>query len=451
MKEDKKVIAIGKVGKSFNFKQQYKLNVGTDSAIVFLSLVARMNPTYDFYIVGPNDLKKLNKEEYEKLFPDRNMYSIFDYKPDAPEPYKGIYDNALNKGLKFDFGLFLMGVVTMMSIPKFLKKEDGSYCNLLQAAEKYGGPYVDFINRSKLPWYAVSEDARYITLNSKDLLNMPRLCLTQMAGTIQSGAHIQDENDIVIHHPHKWKYVPIEMKYCHIEKMFLNGVNPNFKDYIDIDRKLKSKKNHLIILSNGHGIVEINQPHKSDDRLNMYLQWINGLAGTAYQDTMIYGKWDEEITEKYSFIKNKMIPDLKEEISDAKYAFVYSVASGFVTIKPFEMITLGLIPFLHPDYDPKHILNFPNYLYVENEEDLIRKMTELDSDDRKYKALLNKCFELIKPEYLDGSFVNNQIFTTVAEDLGFEYKPKTKGVKNVIDRLNNFNSKNRNKTASKLF
>lgn len=440
-------IAIGKVGKSFNFKRDFKLNVGADSAIVFLSLVARMNPTYNFYIIGPNDLKKMDRAEYEKLFPDRNMFSLFAHNPEADEPYKCIYDNALKQNIHIDFGMFLMGTVTMMSIPKFLKKEDGTYCNLLQSAERYGGPYVDFINRSKIPWYCISEDARYITLNSKDLLNMPRMSLTQTNGTFMSGAHIQDENDIVIHHPHNWKYVPITAKYCHIEKMFLNGVNSKFKETIDIDRKLKSKDHHLIILSNGHGIVEVNSPYKSSDRLDTYLEWMKALKDTEYENTMIYGKWDDDITEKYSFIQHKMIPELSEEIADAKYSFVYSIASGFVTIKPFELITLGLIPFLHPAYDPKHLLNFPNYLYIKDKDDLIYKLRELDADDRKYKALLNKCFELIKPEYLDGSFVNNNIFTTIAEDLGFEYTPKEKGVPPVINRLkkNNINNK------SKLF
>lgn len=434
MLSDNKTIAIGKVGKSLNFKQHHKLNTGTDSAIIFLSLVARMNPTYKFYIIGPNDLKKLDRNEYLKFFPDRNMYSLFDYKQDDDVPFRHIYEKMSEQNIKFDFGMFLMGIVTNMSIPKFLKKEDGTYCNLLQSAKTYAGAYVDFVNRTKIPWYCISEDPRYITLNSKDLINMPRLCLTQMNGVMQSGPHIQNENDIVIHHPHQWKYASIEIKYCHIEKMFLNGVNPNFRNNINVDRKLKSKNSHLIILSNGHGLSKINTPGNSSGRLDMYVKWIAGLAGTPYQDTMVYGKWDDEVTSKYSFIKNKMIKDLNEEISNAKYALVYSIASGFVTIKPYEMITLGLIPFLHPEYDPEHLLDFPDYLYVKDEDDLINKLIELDNNDEKYKNLLNTCFDLIKPEYLNGSFVNNKIFTTIADDLGFSYTPKKEGVINVIDR-----------------
>lgn len=444
-------IAIGKVGKAVNFKQKkgFKLNVGTDSAVVFMSLLARMNPDYKFYLIGPNDLPKLNTREYETYFPDKNMFSVFEYHKEADEPYRYICDNLDKMGVKIDFGIFMLGVVTMMSIPKFLKKEDGTYCNLLQSAEKYGGSYVDFLNRSNIPWYIVSEDARYITLNSKDLLNMPRMSLTQINGVFNSGAHIQDKDDIVIHHPHNWKYVPITAKYCHIEKMFLNGVSPDFRNNIDIERKLKSKDHHLIILSNGHGIVEINNPDKSNDRLDTYVKWINDLKGTKYENTMIYGKWDDEVAEQYDFIEQKMIPELKDEIADAKYSFVYSVASGFVTIKPFEMITLGLIPFLHPDYDPKHILKFPDFLYVKDVDDLVKKMEYLDANDDKYQKLLNICLDLIKPEYLDGTFVNNLIFTTIADDLGFDYTPKETGVKNVIDRLSDFSPKA--KKVTKLF
>jgi len=132
-------IAIGKVGKAVNFKQRegYKLNVGTDSAVIFMSLLARMNPDYNFYLIGPNDLPKLNAKEYETYFPDKNMFSVFEYHKEADEPYKFICDNLDNMGVKIDFGIFLLGVVTMMSIPKFLKKDMTAHtvicCSLLKS------------------------------------------------------------------------------------------------------------------------------------------------------------------------------------------------------------------------------------------------------------------------------------------------------------------------------
>ena len=83
-------IAIGKVGKAVNFKQKegYKLNVGTDSAVIFMSLLARMNPDYKFYLIGPNDLPKLNAKEYETYFPDRNMFSVYEYQKERSYRYQ---------------------------------------------------------------------------------------------------------------------------------------------------------------------------------------------------------------------------------------------------------------------------------------------------------------------------------------------------------------------------
>ena len=148
---------------------------------------------------------------------------------------------------------------------------------------------------------------------------------------------------------------------------------------------------------------------------------------------MIYGKWDKWVYEKTDRIKEIMIEDLKDEMADARYTLVYSQIPGFITIKPYEMITMGLLPLLHPDYDKDHLLNFPEYLYLKDVDDMIAKMRELDANPDKYIALLNECFDLIKPEFIDGSFLNNLIFNRIAELEGFEYEDK-KGIDMKVNR-----------------
>ena len=73
------------------------------------------------------------------------------------------------------------------------------------------------------------------------------------------------------------------------------------------------------------------------------------------------------------------------------------------------MIIQGLVPFIHPDYDKNRILGLPEYVYVKNPEDFANKMRELDEDDNKYRSLIEECFNCIKPEYLDGSYLVNNI------------------------------------------
>ena len=126
--------------------------------------------------------------------------------------------------------------------------------------------------------------------------------------------------------------------------------------------------------------------------------------------------------------------ELADEIAAAKYSLVYSIVPNFITIKPYEMIIQGLIPFIHPDYDKNRILGLPEYLYVKNPQDFVNKMSELDADENKYRALLNECFNVIKPEHLDGSYVVNNIMNKIADNLGFEYSNHT-GVESIFNHF----------------
>ena len=98
------------------------------------------------------------------------------------------------------------------------------------------------------------------------------------------------------------------------------------------------------------------------------------------------------------------------------------------------MLVKGLIPFLHPDYDSKHLLQLPDYVYVKNPADLANKMAELDADDDKYVKLLNKCLDCIKPEYLDGSYVVNTVMRKISDDMGVPFEDH-KGVSPIMDHF----------------
>ena len=49
--------------------------------------------------------------------------------------------------------------------------------------------------------------------------------------------------------------------------------------------------------------------------------------------------------------------------------------------------------------------------------------------------MLNECLDCIKPEYLDGSLMNNFIFSRIADDLGFKYEKVDKGVESIFSRF----------------
>lgn len=418
---EKKIILIGKIGKSVKFKNTV-VSTGDDAPMIFYTSIAKMNPNYDFYFIGPNDLKKLNDDEYDFLFPYHNVYSAFIRTEKEDDWYHGILDYFNEKNIKPDFALVFNGMTSNVNIPNFLRKPDGEFYNPLFAYKNYAAPYLYVFNHlGDLPVFLISEDARYITINAKDLVNQPRLILSQINGEFETYKHITSLEDHTIHKGETLKAI-----YCGMEKIFMMGLERNWADKIDIERKLKSTGNHFIVLSNGCGTAKINHAGNNSSRLPTYKKWIiDNFKGTPYASTKIYGSWDDEIYEQYPEIINKKIYELGDEIADAKYTLCYSQVPGFVTIKFWECICLGLIPFIHPDYDCNHYLNAPEYLYLKSPEDLRNKIEELENNPEMYRDLMNQCIAMFKDSWLSGSALNNYIFKNISEMLGFTYEKST--------------------------
>ena len=159
------------------------------------------------------------------------------------------------------------------------------------------------------------------------------------------------------------------------------------------------------------------------------------MKNTEYADTHVYGLWGESTLKKYPYtFQDKKMVELGEEIAAAKYSLVYSIVPNFITIKPYEMIIKGLVPFIHPDYDKNRILGLPEYLYVNSPKEFASKMAELDANPYMYRKLINECFDCIKQEYLDGSYLINNIMSKIGNNLGFDYV-NHKGVESIFDHF----------------
>jgi len=427
MANNPKNILIGKIGKSIKFKD-VKIATGGDACLVWYSSIARMNPEYNFYIVGPNDLSKATPDEYDYLFPNHNVFSVFDRKRDEHMWYKCIIDKLSKDNIKIDFALMMCGQVGSTNIPNFSRTKEGTYAKQLLAYSNYAGPYIYTLNQLGCPLYLISEDPRYVTINAIDFHNRERLVFTQTNAMLEPMKHIKSDTD------HSRTTEKIKCVYADTEKIFLMGLDKNWRSNIDIDKKLKSTGDHLIVISNGHGTSGLNHvAGPTVNRYNTYNHWIfELLKDTKFANSKIYGKWSDDIYEQCPNIQNRLLVDLKDEIANAKYSFVYSIVPGFVTVKPWEMIATGLIPFLHPDYDPNHLLGLPDYIYLKDEQDFKDKLNELENDNDKYVSLLNDCLDCIKPEYLDGSFLNNKIFDAIGKDLGFDYEKK-QGIESIFN------------------
>ena len=433
-------IVIGKIGKAIKFKN-LQINTGDDSSMILFSTMARMLPEHNFYFCGPNDLPKLSEAEYNYIFPNKNVHSMY-VKYDLLDPndkdligWDSLVENARNMNIKFDFALLFTGYVGYHCLNMCCKRPDGKYYTPLNAFKRYCGPYVHLINSLNIPLYTIAEDPRYITINTEELFVRERLILTQMVDCTVPVAqkYITSYED----HTHIEK-TPIPCTYAGVEKIFLMGIDKNWRDKIDIERKINNTKNpKCIVISNGHGTSGLNSGAvQKDGRLPGYLEYIvNGLKDTEYADTHVYGLWEKVTLEKYPYtFQDKKMIDLADEIADAKYSLVYSIVPNFITIKPYEMIIQGLVPFIHPDYDKNRILELPEYLYVNSPAEFASKMAELDANPDMYRKLINECFDCIKPEYLDGSYLVNNIMSKIGNNLGFDYI-NHKGVESIFDHF----------------
>ena len=88
---ERKNILIGKIGKAVKMKNIH-IETGGGADLVLYSTMARMCPEYNFYFIGPNELHKCSEEEYDKLFPNHNVYSAWTVESRKNMDYQAIVD-----------------------------------------------------------------------------------------------------------------------------------------------------------------------------------------------------------------------------------------------------------------------------------------------------------------------------------------------------------------------
>lgn len=428
----KKNFLIGKIGRTVKFTK-VDITTGGGNDLILFSTMSRIYPEFNFYFVGPNELYKIEgTAAYEKMFPNHNVYSVYE---DDKELTKDRFHKCLENIERMcpdgiDAALFFSGMASCVNVPGLLKKPDGSDYSILNAYANYVGPYIYTINKLGCPLYIIAEDARYITINGKDLYNREKCIFSQWNGRIKAYKHILNEHDI-------YNFVETEhpVVYSHIEKIPLMGVPQNWREGIDLDKKVNgSMKNRFFVLSNGCGTAKINHAGNNSSRLPVYIDWVHKLTeGTEYEGAKVYGNWDTNIYEEYDWIKPNKIVNLTEEISECRYSLVYSQVRGFVTAKAYELITLGIIPFIHPDYDPERLLGLPEFLYVKTPQEMLQKMRRMDENPEGYLKVINMCMDVIKPDWLDGSLVTNGLIRQIADLEGWpQIDTNRPGVENIF-------------------
>jgi hypothetical protein len=130
-----------------------------------------------------------------------------------------------------------------------------------------------------------------------------------------------------------------------------------------------------------------------------------------FNDVEIYGKWENAAASNDSRFKGSLhINELQKKLQDVKFTFIIPIAPGWVTSKYIEMIHAGVIPFLHPTYDMQKHLPIPDFLRPNTPTEFYERMQRLINNPKQYETvLLGLRNAVLKPEYYDGTFINDRI------------------------------------------
>jgi len=374
---------IGKIGRSVLFDPNKWGATGGDNepSLIFLAL-AKHHPEHTFYMISRSDIAKNRK---------RIPSNILDAwegckEKDVSERYD--YPLRMLAPVGIDGGIIFGGLSSTFNIPLKVKP--------LSMFVNYTAPLYYYLNATRIPWLMLAPDPRYVK-NGQDLFNPPVFCFSQYNYQHKHN-HYEGYNFL------KLVESTFDVKYCGLEKTYFIGQKPANKG------ANKTEDFNVILNQGGNGGL---------DRGPELLKYIGDT------ECSIYGKWDEIYYEADSRFKGPVnFRELRPKLMKTKYTFIIPTDKGWVTSKYWEMLHMGVIPFMHQYYDQQNHLPAGNFLRVKSPEELWSKIAYLNENDDRRLDLISKLQFDIDYEDYDGSRLANNIMSTMRSCYG-RYNPSS--------------------------
>ncbi len=414
MKTENLKVAIFPIGSAMKFtKSKLKRSDGSSEYFKLFYGLARNASVSELWILQRSDWKKLTYEEKCEIDPRgiiRDIYTEFEVKlsPGRRQNEDGsisahsaeeerLYEDLWNKVKNIeqpDFGIgFASQGLTMVNIPGIIPsiKDPSKLTGALDMTRIYSAPIIHYLNMSKIPWYMVLTDPRYVKKTQKwrDMVNGPLSCIAQYNDDIEfkhydtypnpaSGTEITEK---------------LNLYYSGIEKLNLIGesiIKPDIE---------KPNKFSIVAMQSSYGNEE------KDYRLEALKKWVLSYSGS--KDWKIYGKWAERFTEGYSQFQGYRDPEEIDKIfKETKYTLVIPIRPHWVTSKYAEMLRLGVVPFLHPEYDTQYsLVPKDHYIRVNTPEELYLKIEELETNTEKRINLVKELQLMFLKGVRQGTFL----------------------------------------------
>jgi hypothetical protein len=418
MKTENLKVAVFPIGSSMKFsKEKLKRSDGTSEYFKLIWALCRNSSVGEVWLLQRSDWKKLTFEEKVDIDPRgilRDIYSEFDVKvppgrrqgpdgnllPHTPEEqglYKDLWEKVKDLGQP-DFGLgFASQGLTMVNIPGIIPgiKDPTKMTSSLDMTVIYSAPIVHYLNMSKIPWFLIMTDPRYVKQKQKwrDFVNGPRECIAQYNYDIDF-THFDTYPE-----PTRGKEITekLSLKYSGIEKMNLIG------EEVCPPSTERDVKFSIVAMQSSYGKQEV------DYRLEALKKWI--LNQPNSENYHIYGKWDERFTKGYSQFQGYREPgEIDAIFKRTRYTLIIPIRPNWVTSKYAEMLRVGVVPFFHPDYDTQFsTLPKDHFLRVKTPQEMMEKIQQLEDNEPKRIALVKEIQMMFLQGVRKGSFLANVV------------------------------------------
>ena len=379
-------------------KNVIKRSDGTSEYYKLVYGLLRNESITELWILQRSDWKKLTSEEKIEIDPRgilRDIYSEFDVKANPgrrPDEAGVIRQHNEEESRRYvdlwekikhleqpDFGLgFAAQGLTMVNIPGIIPsiKEPHRMTGALDMTQIYSAPIIHYLNMSKINWFMISTDPRYVKLNQKwrDMVNPPLENIAQYT-TVINVSHYDTYPE-----PSKGKEIitPLQLTYSGIERLNMIGEDVTRPD---AERDIKFS---IVAMQSAWGA------NPKDYRLDELKKWI--FTQPSGDTCHVYGKWDERFTEGYpQFQGFKPSEEVDEIFKRTRMTLVIPIRPDWVTSKYVEMLRVGVVPFLHPDYDTQfNIVPKDHFIRVYSPKELSEKMADLEANPEKRIRLVKE-------------------------------------------------------------
>lgn len=117
-----------------------------------------------------------------------------------------------------------------------------------------------------------------------------------------------------------------------------------------------------------------------------FISWI-------HTSSIIFNKQNPNILPKIPYNQ------LQKKYRDTKFSLVIADDNyndiNFLTQRPFELLTNGVIPFVDINYDKNNMIEFPEILRVKNSEDISNKILSWLANNEEYYDVVTQCEQLL--------------------------------------------------------